>query len=737
MSFALFFPSQPSSLAALNSLIQTVVRQALAEHIKPVLHVNKMDRGIMEMQWNAEEMYQGALRVVTSVNAVLAMYRDDILGDISVDPLVGNVSFGSGKQGWAFTLPQFARIYASRSGLPVDKILSRLWGEHYLDPETNKFQTTPISASGKVLPRFFCKVVMEPLIRVFKTFGKDLPLDSPLDESKLKLLAAIGVKIPSARWQNFKTVSDRVKVIMMAWLPAGDALTELVVEHLPSPRQAQKYRYEALYNGDPESEVAQAIKNCDADGPFVFFVSKMIPTRDEKRMLCFGRVFSGTMRQGSKVRILAPGYDPAKTVQDAGDLVVGKPIQRINVQIRFDSMESIDVAPCGNLVAVMGLDAYILKTATITDSTVAHTIRSVKFSVSPVVAVAVETKNPSYLPKLVDALRHLAKVNQMLKISTLSTGENIVAGVGELHLEVALEELRDLVGRDIQLVVSQPVVEFCETITAPSSRVVMAKTANKHNRLYFTAEPLPSGVLTSAQVSSTDHKERLKNLVELSGGAIDAEAAKRAWAFAPEAEWHNMVTQATVGVQLVQNARDSVIGAFREVAENGALCGEPMRNVRFNLVDLTLHDDNKHAGASQVVPATRRALLAAQLASAPRLMEPVYKVEIQAPIECSGAIHNVLSKRRGFIVGTEQRFGSPIASTVAHLPVAESFGFVLDLREATGGRAFPSMAVDHWQVIDDNPLTEGTLSNTLVKAIRARKGLPPTLPKIEDYADHL
>lgn len=456
-------------------------------------------------------------------------------------------------------------------------------------------------------------------------------------------------------------------------------------------------------------------------------------------MLCFGRVFSGTMRRGAKVRILAPGYDPInKTVQDAGDLIVGKPLQRIAVQIRFDSMETIDSAPCGNLVAVMGLDSYILKTATVTDCEEAHTIRSVKFSVSPVVAVAVEPKNPSNLPKLVDALRHLAKVNQMLKISTSSTGENVVAGVGELHLEVALEELRDITGRDVELIVSQPVVEFAETVSARSSQTVMAKSSNKHNRVFFEAEPLPSGVLHAAQASSSDQKERMKNLIEMSGGAVDSEATKKTWAFAPEAEWHNMVTQATVGAQNVQNARDSIVGAFRDVSDNGGvLCGEPLRNVRFNLVDIHLHDDNKHSGASQLFPATRRALLATQLASSPRLMEPVYKVEIQAPMECAGAIHNVLSRRRGFIVGAEQRFGSPIVSTIAHLPVAESFGFVLDLREATGGRAFPSLAVDHWQIIDDDPLVEGTLSNKIVKSIRARKGLPPTIPKLEDLADRL
>lgn len=715
---------------------QTVVRQALAEHVRPVLHVNKLDRGILEMSWNAEEMYKNLESVIENVNVVLARYRDDILGDVSVDPLKGSVSFGSGKQGWAFTLPQFARIFAKRFNQPYDKILKRLWGAHYLDPETNQFQETPVSPSGKTLPRFFCQVVMEPLIRVFTRFGPTVAIDAPRDAEADKILKGIGVVVSPAKWESFKSPSERLKYIMLTWLPAGDALTELIVEHLPSPRQAQQYRYEALYNGPADSDIALSIKKCDPEGPLVFFVSKMIPTRDEKRMLCFGRIFSGTMRSGQKVRVMAPGYEPGVPAPP-GALVVDKPIHRINVQTRFETMDAIHTATCGNLVALSGLDSYILKTATISDSADAHTIRSVKFSVSPVVAVAVEPKNPAHLPRLLDALRHLGKVNQMLRITTSEKGENIIAGVGELHLEIALEELQDIMNREVPIMTSRPVVDFMETITAPSSITTLAKSANKHNRVQFTAEPIPEGFAPYAQHCTSDAKERARLLMERFPDAMDPDSIKRIWGFAPDTEWQNLVTQSSVGVQAIQSIKESVLGGFGEACAVGVLCGEPLRNCRFNLVDAVLHQDPKHAGFGQVMPAVRRAIQAAQLASRPRLVEPVYKVEIQAPIDCSGAIHNVLSKRRGFIVGSEQRFGSPIVSTIAHLPVAESFGFAKDLREASGGRAFPSMAVDHWQVIEDDPLEEGTLSYKLVQQVRERKGLPATVPTLDKLNDRL
>ena len=104
---------------------------------------------------------------------------------------------------------------------------------------------------------------------------------------------------------------------MQKWIDAADALLEMIVNHLPSPRTAQKYRYKYLYEGPDDDECALGMKNCDCKGPLMIYISKMIPTSDKGRFYAFGRVFSGTVSMGQKVRILGPNYVPGKKIDFA------------------------------------------------------------------------------------------------------------------------------------------------------------------------------------------------------------------------------------------------------------------------------------------------------------------------------------------------------------------------------------------------------------------------------------
>lgn len=225
---------------------------------------------------------------------------------------------------------------------------------------------------------------------------------------------------------------------MQKWLNAADALLEMIVLHLPSPKLAQKYRTSYLYEGPPEDEVSEAMMNCDPNGPLMMYVSKMVPTTDKGRFYAFGRVFSGTISTGQKVRIMGPNYVPGKK----DDLFV-KSIQR-TVLMMGRGAEAIADVPCGNTVGLVGVDQYLLKTGTITSSETAHNIRVMKYSVSPVVRVAVMPKNSADLPKLVDGLKKLSKSDPLVQCySDESTGEHIIAGCGELHIEICLKDLVD------------------------------------------------------------------------------------------------------------------------------------------------------------------------------------------------------------------------------------------------------------------------------------------------------
>lgn len=275
-----------------------------------------------------------------------------------------------------------------------------------------------------------------------------------------------------------------LKAIMQKWMNAADALLEMIVVHLPSPKAAQKYRTDYLYEGPPDDEVAVAMRECDPTGPLMMYVSKMVPTTDKGRFFAFGRVFSGTIATGQKVRIMGPNYQPGKK----DDLYV-KSIQR-TILMQGRAIEPIADVPCGNTVGLVGVDQYILKTGTITTSEVAHNIRVMKYSVSPVVRVAVMPKNAADLPKLVDGLKKLSKSDPLVQCySDESTGEHIIAGCGELHIEICLKDLVDEYCK-CEITQSDPVVTYRETVVEQSSQVCLSKSPNKHNRIYCTAEPL-------------------------------------------------------------------------------------------------------------------------------------------------------------------------------------------------------------------------------------------------------
>lgn len=228
-----------------------------------------------------------------------------------------------------------------------------------------------------------------------------------------------------------------LKSIMKKWLPAGDSLLEMIVINLPSPVTAQKYRVETLYEGPMDDECAVGIRNCDPKAPLMLYVSKMVPTSDKGRFYAFGRVFSGTVSAGPKVRIQGQNYVPGKK----DDLFI-KSIQR-TVLMMGGRVDPIEDCPAGNIVGLVGVDQFLLKSGTLTTSEVAHNMKVMKFSVSPVVQRAVEVKNANDLPKLVEGLKRLSKSDPCVLCTISESGEHIVAGAGELHLEICLKDLEE------------------------------------------------------------------------------------------------------------------------------------------------------------------------------------------------------------------------------------------------------------------------------------------------------
>jgi len=270
---------------------ETVLRQALGEKIKPVLFVNKIDRGILELQVEGEHMYLNFNRVIENANVIISTYEADDMGEgQQVDPCKGTVAFGSALFGWAFTLTRFARIYATKFNVDFDKMMQKLWGDNFYDAKGKKWRIEPEADDGSQLKRCFVQFIMEPIVRLCRNI-----MDGNKD-AVFKMVNTLEIQLKPE--DKEKQGKDLLKAVFQKWINAADALLEMIVMKLPSPAVAQRYRAAYLYEGPIDDVCGQAIKNCDQKGPLMVFISKMVPTNDKGRFYAFGRVFSGVVQTG-------------------------------------------------------------------------------------------------------------------------------------------------------------------------------------------------------------------------------------------------------------------------------------------------------------------------------------------------------------------------------------------------------------------------------------------------------
>merc|ERR1711957_1072798 len=321
-------------------------------------------------------------------------------------------------------------------------------------------------------------------------------------------------------------------------------------------------------------------------------------------------------------------------------------------------------------------------TGTISTYEHAHNMKVMRFSVSPVVQVAVRPKDPSQLPKLVEGLKRLCKSDPMVQITLSDSGEQIIAGAGELHLEICLKDLEE------------------DHACIP---------------IIMTAEPIENDLVVEMEDEKVspklkDTKDQINYLAK--DWSWNPEHAKKIWCFGPDVTGPNVVVDAAKGVDYLNEIKDSVVSGFQWASKEGALMEEQMRGCKFNILDVTLHADAIHRGAGQIMPTTRRVLYASQL-----------RVEVQCPQTVAGGVYSTITPKRGIILKEEQVLGTPMVIIEATLPVAESFGFSTLSRQNTGGQAFPQCQFSHYETLDNDPFQEGGMIAKVCAAVRVRKGV--------------
>jgi len=390
--------------------------------------------------------------------------------------------------------------------------------------------------------------------------------------------------------------------------------------------------------------------------------------------------------------------------------------------------EVVNSIGAGNISALLGLDlARAGETLVdLSHKDVMVPFERIKYVSEPVVTIAIEPKHPRELPRLVDAMHRLAIEDPNL-VTTINkeTGEYLLSGMGELHLEIACKFLRDYAGGNLEIITSKPIVVYRESVSGKGV-LAMAKSPNKHNRFWIQVEPLEEKVIQMIEkgdISEEMNRKQMGAILHKEAG-WPADEARNVLAL----EVHkNILIDATKGVQFMREVKDMVISGFRWGAESGPLAEEPMRGVKVKLLDAQLHEDPVHRGPAQIMPATRRALYGSFLTANPVILEPIYKISVTVPAQWVGEVSSIITRKRGRIIASEQK--GPLTMITGYIPVAETFGLAAELRSATSGHAFWQSTFDHWEKMPEN------IASNVIQEIRKRKGLSPQIPPANKFID--
>jgi len=520
---------------------------------------------------------------------------------------------------------------------------------------------------------------------------------------------AVSVPFMKKSGVSFKEVYDSCKSGDMKSLakrsPLSEVVLDMVVKHLPNPLESQKRRIKVIWHGDATTPEGKGMLECDPNGPVALMVTD-ISFDPHAGEVATGRLFSGVMKRGTELYVM-------------GTAMKVNRLQQVGVFMGPTRVEGEEIK-AGNIAAVTGLkDAIVGSTVTTLQSMTPF--ESLKHYSEPVMTVAVEAKNMKDLPKLVEVLRQVAKEDPTLQINiNEETGEHLISGMGELHLEIITGRIKR--DKGVEIITSEPIVVYRETITQELTDAVEGKSPNRHNRFYFTLHPLPEHVvdmIKGHEISMNQESlERRDAMVKAGFDKDEAKSVKDIYAT-------NILLDMTKGIQYLNETMELIIDGIHEALDGGPLADEPVQNMLIKLIDVKLHEDAIHRGPAQVIPAVRSAIKGGMLLAGDSLLEPMQKLHITVPQDHMGSATSQIQSRRGQVFDMTSE-GDTI-TVIGKAPVAELFGFAGDVRSATEGRAMWNSEFAGFEIVPAGSAKD------IVLQIRKRKGLKEELPKPADY----
>ncbi|KAK6589205.1 hypothetical protein RS030_213290 [Cryptosporidium xiaoi] len=724
--------------------IERLVYYCLSEKKKMLLIISQIDRFVLEARLPPYDCYLKINSIIEYLNNTIKDYyntycnRDDFeLDDISFSPLKGNVGFSSGKYGFFFTTNSFARIYLKKAGVVNNytlreeskKFSDRLWGDVYFNEENNTFEMNNDSSNkiGK-RKRSFVQFILEPIYKLILYSVSEENIDLEV------FLKTVGIYL--TKKEQFLNIRERLEIICRKFFCSLGSFVDFVTENIPNPKIAAREISDRYYTGPLNDYYSECVREIYKDNcPCILFIVKQYHAEDLENFYSFGRIYSGRLKKGDKVMILGESYSPEEDPDDFAYRIID------NIWI-YQSRYKIEVnqASAGNWVLISGLNNLITNSATVvsynsnSDSKSRkdniYNFSKIKYINNSVIKVAIEPHNPSELPKMLQGLKGINKTYNISKTKVEENGEHVIFGTGELHLDCIMHDLRCLYG-NLDVKVSDPMVQFCETVMDSSVIKCYGESNNNLNKIYIVAEPLEKGITddlesgimkidTRFNLNSNNNERHYSNVLMEKYG-WDKLSVKSLWAFGPDnLSPSNVLIDDTISIRtdkkLLYDVKDDIIQGFNWSVREGPLLEEGVRNVKFKILDISLAPDKISRGTGQIVPATRRACYTSMFLASPKIMEPIYLVEIICPSDMEEYINNVISRRRGYSGKEIPIPGSPLVTILAFIPAIESFGFETDLRIHTSGQAFCTSCFDHWAIVPGNPLDRNIVLKPLERS---------------------
>ena len=495
----------------------------------------------------------------------------------------------------------------------------------------------------------------------------------------------------------YETMSgDERDKALFAKAPLYEVVMDMVVKHLPNPQEAQAYRIPKIWHGDIESPFGQSLKTCDPSGKLAFVVNKII-IEPQVGEVSYGRLFSGTISKSMEVYL---NREDKK-----------QRIQQIFIAYG-QKKELIDSCACGNILGLVGVKTQVGETITLEPE---EPFEELSHIFDPVITKSIEAKSPGDLSKLLEVLRQVNKEDPTVKIEiNEETGEHLISGMGELHLEVI--ENRIKTEKNVDVKTSPPIVVYRETIKGKNAEPSEGKSPNKHNKIYFQVEPIEPEVAEAFRLRQLQNNVRVRKkdedlvqkFLEL---GYDTKVARGVRDICEG----NVLIDGTRGVIHIGEIIELVMDMFEDVMRKGPIAHEPCFGIKVTILDCKLHEDAIHRGPAQLYPAVREGIRDAMRMARPTMFEPVQTLQFEAPTEYMGEISKLITNKRGMILDMEQ--SEHEVHVKGKIPVAEMIGMSSELRSATGGRGTSSIVDQAFERLPEE------LQDKIVRQIRERKGL--------------